>query len=106
VATNVKYHLSQETINLFTVTIVFKIINQKEVKEETKEVVEEEQVVMAGTTEVDHDLVVEEEEMTDLERCIKQPAEIVATNVKYHLSQEMLDQFTVPTASKIINRIS
>ena len=106
VATNVKYHLSQETINLFTVTIVFKIINQKEVKEETKEVVEEEQVVMAGTTEVDHDLVVEEEEMTDLERCIKQPAEIVATNVKYHLSQEMLDQFTVPTVSKIINRIS
>ena len=42
----------------------------------------------------------------DLERCIKQPAEIVATNVKYHLSQEMLDQFTVPTVSKIINRIS
>ena len=110
VATNVKYHLSQETINLFTVTIVFKIINQKEVKEDMTEVVEdlvvEEQVVMAGTTEMDHDLVVEEEEMTDLERCIKQPAEIVATNVKYHLSQEMLDQFTVPTVSKIINRIS
>ena len=65
----------------------------------------EEQVVMAGTTEMDHDLVVEGE-MTDLERCIKQPAEIVVTNVKYHLSQEMLDQFTVQTASKIINRIS
>ena len=101
---NVKYHLSQEMINLFTVMIVFKIINQKEVKEEVEDLVVEEQVVMAEMTEVDHALV--EEEMIDLERCIKQLAEIVAMNVKYHLNQETPDRFIVQTVSKIIKIIN
>jgi len=110
VAMNVKYHLSQEMINLFTVMIVFKIINQKEVKEVVEDLVVEEQVVMAEMTEVDQVVMAEmtevEEEMTDLERCTKQLVEIVAMNVKYHSNQEMLDQFIAQTVSKTINKIS
>ena len=42
----------------------------------------------------------------DLERCIKQLAEIVAMNVKYHLNQETPDRFIVQTVSKIIKIIN
>ena len=37
-------------------------------------------------------------------KCTKQPAEIVAMNVKSHSNQKMPDQFTVMTASRIINQ--
>jgi len=113
VAMNVKYHLSQEMINLFTVMIVFKIINQKEVKEVVEDLVVEEQVVMAEMTEVDQVVMAEMTEVdhalvetTDHERCTKQLVEIVAMNVKYHSNQEMLDQFIAQTVSKTINKIS
>jgi hypothetical protein len=87
-------------INQFTVMTASRSINQKEVKE-VEDLEVEEQVVMEETT-----VVVEDLEEIDLpERCIKQLAVTVVMNVKYHLSQEMINQFTVMTASRIINKI-
>ena len=109
VAMNVKYHLSQETINLFTVTIVFRIINQKEVTEVDQDLDVVDLVETIGvdhafveTIGVDHALV----ETIDHERCTKQLVEIVAMNVKYHSNQKMVDQFIVQTVSKTIKKIS
>ena len=42
----------------------------------------------------------------DQEKCTKQHAEIVAMSVKYHLSQEIQDQFTVQIVLKIIKEIN
>ena len=51
--------------------------------------------------------VVDDLEETDhLEKCTKQHVETVAMNVKYHLSQEILDQFIVQTALKTISEIN
>jgi len=97
---NVKYHLSQETINQFTVMIASRIINQKEVKEVVEDLEVEVQEVMEETTVVVADL----EETDHLEKCTKQLVEIVVMNVKYHLSQETINQFIVTIASRIINQ--
>jgi hypothetical protein len=97
---NVKYHLSQETINQFTVVIASKIINQKEVKEVVEDSEVEVQVAMEETTAAVDDL----EEIDHLEKCTKQLVETAVMNVKYHLSQETINQFTVVIASKIINQ--
>ena len=97
---NVKYHLSQEMITQFTVMIALKIINQKEVREVVEGLGVEVQVAMEETTAVVEDL----EEIDHLEKCTKQLVETVAMNVKYHLSQEMINQFTVMIALKIINQ--
>ena len=37
-------------------------------------------------------------------KCTKQPAEIVAMNVKSHLSQDKINQFTATNVSQIINQ--
>ena len=37
-------------------------------------------------------------------KCTKQPVETVAMNVKYHLSQDKINQSIVMTASRIINQ--
>jgi len=96
---NVKYHLSQETINQFTVVTASRIINQKEVKGDSEVEV---QVAMEETTAVVEDL----EEIDHLEKCTKQLVGTVVMNVKYHLSQETINQFTVVTALKIIDKIT
>ena len=96
---NVKYHLSQETINQFTVVIASRIINQKEVKDDSEVEV---QVAMEETTAVVEDL----EEIEHLEKCTKQLVEIVEMSVKYHLSQEMINQFIVMIVSRIIKEIN
>jgi hypothetical protein len=103
VAMNVKYHLSLVMTNLFTVLIVSKIINQNEVIVVVEDLVEEVQVDMEETTEVVLD---SEEVIEDHAKCTKQLVEIVAMNVKYHLSLVMTDLFTVLIVSKIINRTS
>ena len=44
------------------------------------------------------------EETIDHEKCIKQPVETVATNVKYHSNQDKIDQFTVTSAFQITSQ--
>ena len=44
------------------------------------------------------------EETIDHEKCIKQPVETVATNVKYHSNQDKIGQFTVMSAFQIISQ--
>jgi len=101
VVMNVKYHLSQETINQFTVVIASRIINQREVKDDSEVEVAAE-AAMEETTAVVDDL----EEIDHLEKCTKQLVETVVMNVKYHLSQETINQFTVVIALKIIDKIT
>ena len=91
--------------NQFIVTIVSKTTNQQEttvaeadlaeaavddmVEIETVDAEQADMVEIAAAVEAD---MVE----TDLqEKCTKQLVEIVVTNVKYHLNQEMRDQFIV-----------
>ena len=42
----------------------------------------------------------------DLEKCTKQLVEIVEMSVKYHLSQEMINQFIVMIVFQIIKEIN
>ena len=102
VETNVKYHLSQETTNQSIVVIASRIINQIELKEVVDDLEVEVLVVTEEITAVVGDL----EETDHLEKCTKQHVETVETNVKYHLSQEIPDQFIVQTALKTISEIN
>ena len=52
-------------------------------------------VVVEDSVEIDH-----------LEKCIKQFVVIAVMNVKYHLSQETINQFTVMIVSRIIDEIN
>jgi len=96
VATNVKYHSSQEETSLFIVTIAFRSTNHKA---EAADLAEATEVVIeaAVTTEV--------QETTDHEKCTKQHVATVATNVKYHSSQKRTDLFIARNASQIIEEI-
>jgi UDP-N-acetyl-D-mannosaminuronate dehydrogenase len=96
VATNVKYHSSQEETSLFIVTNAFRSTNHKA---EAADLAEMTEVVTeaAVTTEV--------QETTDHEKCTKQHVVTVATNVKYHSSQRRTDLFIVRNASQIIEEI-
>ena len=95
VATNVKYHLSQEETSLFIVTNAFRSTNHKAEAADLAEVTEV--VTEAVTTEV--------QETTDHEKCTKQHVATVATSVKYHSSQKRTDLFIVRNASQIIEEI-
>jgi hypothetical protein len=94
VATNVKYHLSQDKTSLFIVTNAFRSTNHKAEVAEAADLAEATEVVTeaAVTTEV--------QETTDHEKCTKQHVATVATNVKYHSSQKKTDLFIARTASK------
>jgi len=111
---NVKSHLSQDKTNQSIVTIVFQIINRQEatvaeedlaaaedldleVAVEEDLVIEVAQDTVVEMIEVEEDLVIE-----DLAKCTMQLVEIVEMSVKSHLSQKMVDQFTVTNASQII----
>ena len=96
VATNVKYHSSQEETSLFIVTNAFRSTNHKA---EAADLAEATEVVTeaAVTTEV--------QETTDHEKCTKQHVATVATNVKYHSSQRRTDLFIARNASQIIEEI-
>ena len=99
VATNVKYHLSQEETSLFIVTNAFRSTNHKAEVAEAADLAEATEVVTeaAVTTEV--------QETTDHEKCTKQHVATVATNVKYHSSQRRTDLFIARNASQIIEEI-
>jgi len=95
VATNVKYHSSQEETSLFIVTNAFRSTNHKAEAADLAEMTEV--VTEADSTEV--------QETTDHEKCTKQHVATVATSVKYHSSQKRTDLFIVRNASQIIEEI-
>ena len=95
VATNVKYHSSQEETSLFIVTNAFRSTNHKAEAADLAEMTEV--VTEADSTEV--------QETTDHEKCTKQHVATVATSVKYHSSQRRTDLFIARNASQIIEEI-
>jgi len=95
VATNVKYHSSQEETSLFIVTNAFRSTNHKAEAADLAEMTEV--VIEADSTEV--------QETTDHEKCTKQHVATVATSVKYHSSQKRTDLFIARNASQIIEEI-
>jgi FKBP-type peptidyl-prolyl cis-trans isomerase 2 len=92
VASNVKFHLSQDRTNQSTVTNVFQSINQHL-----------EEVQVAEDLEVE---VAAEEALTeDHEKCTKRLVEIVVKIVKFHSSQNRTSQSTAANAFKVIKEI-
>ena len=94
VASNVKFHLSQDRTNQSTVTNVFQSINHK---------AEEAQVAEDLEAEVD---LAEEAALTeDHEKCTKRLVETVVKIVKFHSSQNRTNQSTAANAFKVIKEI-
>ncbi|MEK6972037.1 MAG: hypothetical protein AABW60_04760 [Thermoproteota archaeon] len=114
VETNVRYHLNQKITDPFIVESVSKITNHK--NEEAPGLVEvvvvlglevvvvvlglAERVVVLGLIEV-LDLA----GMIDQEKCSKQLAVTVETNVRYHLNQKITDPFIAENVFKITDRM-
>ena len=98
VASNAKFHSSQDRTNQSTVTNVFQTINQH---------LEEAQVVEDLEAEVaaEVDLAEEEALTEDHEKCTKRLVEIVVKIVKFHSSQNKTSQSTAVNAFKVIKEI-
>ena len=95
VASNAKFHSSQDRTNQSTVTNVFQTINQQ---------AEEAQVVEDLEAEV-ADLAEEAALTEDHEKCTKRLVEIVERIVKFHSSQNRTSQSTAANAFKVIKEI-
>ena len=95
VASNAKFHSSQDRTNQSTVTNVFQTINQQ---------AEEAQVVEDLEAEVaeEADLVEEAALTEDHEKCTKRLVEIVVKIVKFHSSQNKTNQSTAQNAFRNI----
>ena len=94
VASNAKFHSSQDRTSRSTVTNVFQSINHK---------AEEAQVAEDLEAEVD---LAEEAALTeDHEKCTKRLVEIVVKIVKFHSSQDRTSQSTAANAFKVIKEI-
>ena len=115
VVKNARFHLSQDKINQFIVTIVSKTTNQQETtvaEADLADAAEADMVEVETTVDAEQADMVEiaaavEADMveTDLqEKCTKQLVEIAVTNVKYHSNQAETNQFIVTIASKITNQ--
>ena len=89
VARHAKFHSSQDRINQSTVTNVFQTINQH---------LEEAQVV----EDLEAEVKAEEALTEDREKCTKLLVETVATNVKYHSSQNKTNQSTAQNVFRSI----
>ena len=96
VASNVKFHLSQDRTNQSTVTNVFQSINQH---------LEEAQVVEDLEVEVAAEVATEEALTEDHEKCTKRLVEIVVKIVKFHSSQNRTSQSIAVNAFKVIKEI-
>ena len=96
VASNAKFHSSQDRTNQSTVTNVFQSINQK---------AEEAQVVEDLEAEVAVEVAAEEALTEDHEKCTKRLVEIVVKIAKFHLSQDRTNQSTAANAFKVIKEI-
>jgi len=86
---NVKFHSSQKVTNQSIATNVFRNTNQK---------AEEAQVVEDLAAEV----ATEEALTEDHEKCTKRLVEIVVKIVKFHLSQDRINQSTAANAFKVL----
>ena len=95
VASNAKFHSSQDRTNQSTATNVFQTINQH---------LEEVQVAEDLEVEVAAEVVLAEEvDLTeDHEKCTKRLVEIVVKIVKFHSSQNKTNQSTAANAFKVI----
>jgi len=93
VASNAKFHLSQDRTNQSTVTNVFQSINQH---------LEEVQVAEDLEVEVAAEVATEEALTEDHEKCTKRLVETVVKIVKFHLSQDRTNQSTAANAFKVI----
>ena len=96
VASNAKFHLSQDRTNQSTVTNVFQSINQK---------AEEAQVVEDLEAEVAAEVATEEALTEDHEKCTKLLVETVARNAKFHSSHQETSRSTAANAFKVIEEI-
>ena len=96
VASNAKFHSSQDRTNQSTATNVFQSINQK---------AEEAQVAEDLEVEVAAEVATEEALTEDHEKCTKQLVEIVVKTVKFHSSQNRTNQSTAANAFKVIKEI-
>ena len=92
VASNAKFHSSQDRTNQSTVTNVFQSINQH---------LEEAQVV----EDLEVEVATEEALTEDHEKCTKRLVEIVVKIVKFHSSQNRISQSTAANAFKVIKEI-
>ena len=97
VASNAKFHSSQDRTNQSTVTNVFQSINQHL---EEAQVAEDLEVEVAA--EVAAEVATEEALTEDHEKCTKRLVETVATNVKYHSSQNKTNQSTAQNVFRSI----
>ena len=96
VASNAKFHSSQDKTNQSTVTNVFQSINQH---------LEEVQVAEDLEVEVAAEVATEEALTEDHEKCTKRLVEIVVKIVKFHSSQNRTNQSTAANAFKVIKEI-
>jgi len=96
VASNVKFHSSQDRTSQSTVTNVFQSINQH---------LEEVQVAEDLEVEVAAEVATEEALTEDHEKCTKRLVEIVVKIVKFHSSQNRTSQSTAANAFKVIKEI-
>ena len=98
VASNARFHSSQDRTNQSTAMNVFQTINQH---------LEEAQVAEDLEAEVAAEVVLAEEvDLTeDHEKCTKRLVEIVARIVKFHSSQNRTSQSTAANAFKVIKEI-
>jgi len=101
VATNVKFHSSQDKTSQSIATNVFRNTNQK--AEEAQDLVEEalaaEEALVA---EVAEDLAAVEALTEDREKCTKQLVETVARNVKFHSNHQETSQSIAANVFKVI----
>ena len=96
VASNAKFHSSQDRTNQSTVTNVFQSINQH---------LEEAQVAEDLEAEVAAEVAEEVALTEDHEKCTKRLVEIVVKIVKFHSSQNRTSQSTAANAFKVIKEI-
>ena len=104
VATNVKFHSSQDRTSQSIVTNVFRNTNQK--AGEAQDLAEEAQVAEVAeealVAEVAEDLAAEEALTEDREKCTKQLVETVARNVKFHSNHQETSQSIAANVFKVI----
>ena len=100
VASNVKFHLSQDRTNQSTATNVFQTINQHLEEAQVVEDLEAEVAVEVAT-----EVAAEEALTVDHEKCTKQLVETVVRNVKFHLSQKETSQSIVVNVFRVIKEI-
>jgi len=98
VASNAKFHSSQDRTNQSTAMNVFQSINQKA---EEAQVAEDLEAEVAAEVDLAAEVALTE----DHEKCTKRLVEIVVKIVKFHSSQNRTSQSTAANAFKVIKEI-